>query len=80
MQDLVEGIADYYIDSMLNCKCPRCVADMKAFALSNLPSKYVVFTPTQKNAYMSLYASRYDRVLSTQLMRACVRINEEPHH
>ena len=29
---------------------------------------------------MSLYAARYDKLLSVQMMRACVLVNENPHH
>lgn len=80
LQALVEEQAPYYIDHMLQCTCPRCVADMKAYALTNLPSKYVVLSASQSRAYMSVYAARYERELSVQMMRACVVVNENPHH
>lgn len=80
LQALVEEQAPYYIERMLACSCPRCVADMKAFALTHLPSKYVVLSNAQKNAYMSVYAARYEKVLSVQMMRACIVVNENPHH
>lgn len=80
LQELVEEQSPYYIDHMLQCTCPRCVADMKAYALTNLPSKYVVLSTSQSQAYMSVYAARYERELSVQLMRACVVVNENPHH
>jgi hypothetical protein len=53
---------------------------MKALALTNLPSKYVVLEKSQRAAYMSVYAARYEKELSVQMMRACVIINEHPHH
>ena len=80
LQELVEETAPYYIAQMMRCNCPRCVADMKALALTSLPSKYVVLNPVQKNAYMSIYAARYDKDLSVQMMRACVMVNDNPHH
>lgn len=79
MQELVEMSESYYAD-MLDCKCPRCIADMKALALTNLPSKYVVIDQSQKQIMTSFYAARYESVLSVQLMRACVIVNENPHH
>ena len=80
LQELVEEEAAYYVENMLQCRCARCVADMKALALTNLPSKYVVLDSKKRNAMMSLYAARYDNLLSVQMMRACVLVNENPHH
>lgn len=80
LQSLVEDISPYYICNMLQCNCQRCIADMKAFALTNLPSKYVVLEKDHKAAYMSVYAARYEKLLSVQMMRACVIVNEHPHH
>lgn len=80
LQSLVEDISPYYICNMLQCNCQRCIADMKALALTNLPSKYVVLEKDHKAAYMSVYAARYEKLLSVQMMRACVIVNEHPHH
>ncbi len=80
LQELVEETSIYYTTNMLHCHCRRCIADMKALALTNLPSKYVVLEKSKRAAYMSVYAARYEKELSVQMMRACVIINEHPHH
>lgn len=80
LQELVEETSVYYTTNMLHCQCQRCIADMKALALTNLPSKYVVLEKSKRAAYMSVYAARYEKELSVQMMRACVIINEHPHH
>lgn len=80
LQELVEETSLYYIENMLQCRCQRCIVDMKALALTNLPSKYVVLEKSKRAAYMSVYAARYEKELSVQMMRACVIINEHPHH
>lgn len=80
LQELVEETSIYYTTNMLQCHCRRCIADMKALALTNLPSKYVVLEKSKRAAYMSVYAARYEKELSVQMMRACVIINEHPHH
>ena len=80
LQELVEEASVYYTTNMLHCHCQRCIADMKALALTNLPSKYVVLEKSKRAAYMSVYAARYEKELSVQMMRACVIINEHPHH
>lgn len=80
LQELVENSAPYYVKNMLSCTCQRCIADMKALALTNLPSKYVVLEKSKQVAYMSFYAAKYEKMLSVQMMRACVIVNEHPHH
>ena len=80
LQELVEETSVYYTTNMLQCQCQRCITDMKALALTNLPSKYVVLEKSKRAAYMSVYAARYEKELSVQMMRACVIINEHPHH
>ena len=80
LQELAEETSVYYTTNMLHCQCQRCIADMKALALTNLPSKYVVLEKSKRAAYMSVYAARYEKELSVQMMRACVIINEHPHH
>ena len=79
LQELVEE-ESIYSSQMLKCHCPRCLADMKALTLTNLPSKYVVIEDDQKNGLMRIYASRYSRLISVQMMKACVIVNENPHH
>ncbi|MDR3765413.1 MAG: late competence development ComFB family protein [Butyricicoccus sp.] len=80
LQTLVEENAAYYTKHMLQCTCPRCIADMKALALTNLPSKYVVLSQAQKNAYMSVFGARYANEIAVQMVRACVIVNDHPHH
>lgn len=80
LQELVENASSHYITNMLQCQCQRCIVDMKALALTNLPSKYVVLEKSKRAAYMSVYAARYEKELSIQMMRACVIVNEHPHH
>lgn len=79
IQELVEEEADYS-SQMLSCRCPRCLADMKALTLTNLPSKYVVVEDGQKNGLLRIYSSKYSRLISVQIMKSCVIVNENPHH
>lgn len=43
--NVMESIVDEKLDQMLKeencCKCERCLEDMKAMALNQLPAKYV---------------------------------------
>ena len=60
--------------------CPRCVADVKALALTRLPAKYVVLPAEHKKPMLSLYQARYDGDVTTQVIYACKAVMDAPRH
>ena len=62
------------------CSCQRCRIDVIALALSNLPSKYVVVSDKDINPRLSMYESKYSAAVITQVMSACKKVLEKPHH
>ena len=79
-QSLVEEKADKYIKMFNLCGCKRCRTDVIALALSNLPAKYVVVKNKDINPRLSFYESKYSPAVITQVMSACKRVHERPHH
>ena len=80
MQALVEEKAERYIRMFGLCTCPRCVADVKALALTSLPAKYVVLKETAMRPMISLYRARYDAPVTAQLLSACKQVMDQPRH
>ena len=80
MQTLVEDKADKYIKMFGLCNCNRCRIDVVALALSNLPPKYVVAKPHELIPRLSMYEQRYSVVVVTQVMSACRKVLDRPHH
>ncbi len=79
-QALVEDKADKYIGMFNLCSCPRCRIDVIALALSNLPPKYVVARPDELIPRLSMYEQKYNAAVVTQVMSACRKVLERPHH
>lgn len=79
-QTLVEDKADKYIKMFHLCSCKRCRIDVIALALSNLPPKYVVAKPHELIPRLSIYEQKYNAAVVTQVMSACRRVLERPHH
>lgn len=79
-QALVEEKTDKYIKMFGMCTCQRCRIDVIALALSNLPSKYVVVSDKDINPRLSMYESKYSAAVITQVMSACKKVLEKPHH
>ena len=79
-QALVEDKADKYIRMFNLCSCARCRIDVIALALSNLPPKYVVARPDELIPRLSMYEQKYNAAVVTQVMSACRKVLERPHH
>jgi len=53
MEEMVEAVLNAELQGAPEvCACDRCRLDMKAFALNNLPPRYVVDEPGQIHAYL----------------------------
>ena len=79
-QALVEDKADKYIKMFGLCGCNRCRIDVIALALSNLPAKYVVAKPDELIPRLSMYEQKYNAAVVTQVMSACKKVLDRPHH
>ena len=79
-QALVEDKADKYIKMFGLCNCARCRIDVIALALSNLPAKYVVAKPHELIPRLSMYEQKYNAAVVTQVMSACRKVLDRPHH
>ena len=79
-QALVEDKAEKYMKMFGMCTCNRCRIDVIALALSNLPAKYVVAKPKDMIPRLSMYESKYSAAVITQVMKACKKVIELPHH
>ena len=80
MQVLVEEKAPKYIQMFGLCPCERCLADVKAFTLNHLPSKYVVIERGDLIPRLTVYEGKFISDVTAQLLQACKVINERPHH
>ena len=80
MWELVEEKAERYIRMFGLCGCPRCVADVKALALTRLPAKYVVMKESARRPMISLYRARFDAPVTAQLLSACKQGMDAPRH
>ncbi len=80
MQALVEAKADKYIRLFGLCTCPRCRVDVIALSLTNLPAKYVVASSKDIAPLTTVYESKYNAAIVSQVMNACKRVMEKPRH
>ena len=79
-QALVEDKVDKYIRILGLCTCARCRIDVIALTMSSLPAKYVVAKPHELIPRLSMYEHKYEAAIVTQVMSACRKVLERPHH
>ena len=80
MEVLVDEKMERYVRMFGLCRCPRCLADVKALALTNLPTKYVVLPAFAESPYMEVYRGRYASAVTAQILYACRAVMENPRH
>lgn len=80
MQALVNEKSGKYIRLFGICDCSRCVADVRALALTNLPPKYSVMKKGEVIPMLTVYEGRYSTALTAQLINACKVVMDNPRH
>ena len=80
MQILVEEKIEKYVKMFKLCQCPRCMSDVEALALSRLPAQYVVLPSKNKVPLLSVYRSKFDSQVTTQIIYACKEVMQDPRH
>jgi hypothetical protein len=80
MARLVDESAEKYINMFGLCTCSKCVSDVKALALNNLPPKYVVMEEREIGPRTTLYEGRFRTAVTAQILRACQTVMEQPRH
>jgi len=80
MQVLVEEKAPKYVKMYGLCQCKRCLEDVKALTLNNLPPKYVVLAEGDRVPRLTVYEGRYSSDITAQLLHSCQAVMNRPHH
>ena len=80
MEMLVDERLERYVRMFGLCTCPRCMADVRALALTQLPAKYVVLSAQTATPMLSFYQAKYESVVIAQVIHACKTVMEAPRH
>lgn len=80
MQLLVDEKCMRYVKMFEMCDCSRCVADVKALALTNLMPKYLVMRCSEVVPMLSVYERRFNAAITAQLISACKVVMDHPRH
>lgn len=79
MEEVVKGSINKAVSQFDMCTCERCMADVMALSLTNLPAKYVV-TNQQVSPLLNYYSNKYNDIVNIELIKSCTLIKQYPHH
>ena len=80
MEVLVDERIERYVRMFGLCDCARCLADVRALALTRLPPKYVVMAESVATPMLSLYRAKFESQVIAQVVQACKTVMEAPRH
>lgn len=80
MERLVAEKVVNYMEQFGVCTCSHCKADVTALALTKLPPKYVVVNKAAVSPLINFYSNKYAGQITVEITKACIRVNETPHH
>lgn len=80
MELLVDEKLERYVKLFGLCRCPRCLADAKALALTRLPAQYAVLPSAVRAPRISLYRAKFDTEVTSQILYACKAVMDAPRH
>ena len=80
MEVLVDERIERYVRMFCLCDCARCLADVRALALTRLPPKYVVLAESVATPMLSLYRAKFESQVIAQVVQACKTVMEAPRH
>lgn len=73
MPSVLKGMSDV-------CMCERCNMDRLAFALNNMPPKYIVTPKGKMYAKINILQGQFDADVVRAITDAAVRVDKSPRH
>lgn len=84
MVNVLEGLVRFDALKLMEqfgmCTCDRCLYDVLALTLNNIPPKYVVTRKGELFAKIESYGSQYKTDITAKLTQACLLVKESPNH
>ena len=80
MEEIVRMEAPKIMKSFDMCDCQKCLCDVMAITLNNIPAKYVVSLRGALFAKIASHGSQYRTDIFSSLTQACTSVKASPSH
>lgn len=82
--NVVEIIAKEKVEDVMArmemCTCEKCMCDVLALALNQLPTKYVTSDAGKQYIQLEAYKKQLETDVAFALMKACMTVKAAPNH
>ncbi len=79
-EQIVKNLAPEYVERFNVCSCSRCLMDVIALTLTNLPAKYIIVDDAKTTPLIDFYTRKFQSHVMTELTKACFVVQEFPRH
>ena len=84
LKNFIEDVVDNVLSEVLDnypelCKCSKCILDIKAIALNNLPTKYIVSEKGEVYSKIEAFNRQFEIDVTQQLINAIEKVKKYPH-
>lgn len=80
MEDVVRKSANSIVKSMDICKCEKCMADIIAISLNDLPPKYIVTEIGELYTKVNELEQQFAINVQTAVTKAAMIVGKNPKH
>lgn len=80
MEEVVYGMMDTVLKEVKHCPCEKCLRDIAALALNDLPPRYIVTAAGQMYQKTQLLRQQYEVDAMAAIIKAAVIVNRSPRH
>lgn len=80
MEEVVFSLVKDVVNDMEICKCEKCIMDIVAISLNDLPAKYVVTDQGELYSKVSYLKNQFEVDVITAITKAALIVNRNPQH
>ena len=80
MEEVVFNLIYEVLDDINMCKCEKCVYDIAALALNDLPPKYIVTEKGELYSKVNTLKQQFEVDVIAAITKAAVIVKRKPRH
>lgn len=80
MEEIVFSLIGEVLDDINMCKCEKCVLDIAAIALNDLPPKYIVTEQGELYSKVNTLKYQFEVDVIAAITKAAVLVKRNPKH
>jgi competence protein ComFB len=80
METIVFNMINEVLDDVKGCKCDKCVLDIAAIALNDLPPKYTVTEKGELYSKINSLRQQFEVDILSAIIKAAVIVKRNPRH